>query len=122
MELREKAGIGISTIAFILERNGLRHPNFDYIDGYFIVTLYGRSESPISLRISAALTDKLNKRQLDILDYISKFGRITSKDFVNHFKMTRETANHDFRVLMSYRLIEKRGSGGGTHYALGDRL
>jgi len=122
MELMENAGIGLPTIAIILERNGLRRPNFDYVDGYFTVTLYGRSESPISLRISATLTDKLNKRQLDILDYISKFGRITSKDFVNHFKMTRETANHDFRVLMSYRLIEKRGSGGGTYYALGDRL
>ena len=118
MHKMEKLGFGIPSMPILLRRHGLRPPDFDYFDGYFVVTLFGRALSPISIQIKADVFEKLNKRQLEALDLIQKYRKITSEEFTKQFQISRETANQDFKKLIDLQLIRKMGRGRGTYYVL----
>jgi ATP-dependent DNA helicase RecG len=118
MHKMEKLGFGIPSMPILLKRHGLRPPDFDYFDGYFLVTLLGRALSPISLQTKAEVLSKLNKRQVGILDFIHKHKKITSEECTKHFHITRETANQDFKKLIDLHLIIRMGRGRGTYYVL----
>jgi len=83
-----------------------------------VVTLYGRKLTPIKEQIGPEFGAQLNSRQLEILTLIEQRGKIASAECARRFKITRDTANRDFRKLMELGLIVKRGSGRGTHYVL----
>jgi|GEM_PF-806251 len=114
----EEAGLGIPTIPRLLEKYGLIPPSFELDGGYFVVTLFGRAFSPVSLLLPSEIRSALNSRQIEIMEYIKKHSKITSEDCTKEFKITRETANQDFKVLMKFALIKRLGSGRGTYYTL----
>jgi len=114
----EEAGLGIPTIPRLLEKRGLVPPSFELEGGYFVVTLFGRAFSSISLLLPNEVRTALNSRQLEILEYLKKRGKITSDKCTKKFDITRETANQDFKVLMKFALIKRLGSGRGTYYTL----
>lgn len=118
MHKMEKLGFGIPSMPILLRRHGLRPPDFDYFDGYFVVTLFGRALSSISIQIKAEVLEKLNKRQLEALDLIQKHRKITSEEYTKQFQISRETANQDFKKLIDFQLIRKMGKGRGTYYVL----
>ncbi len=116
--LMEKEGFGIRNMPSHLRQYGLRPPDFDYDGAYFSVTFYGREKSSPIYRISPEQRSRLNQRQLDILNLIWQRGRITSKVCQEEQKITRETANQDFRRLISLGLVLRMGTGKGTYYVL----
>ncbi len=118
MKLMEREGYGIPGMPPRLREYGLRPPNFDYDGGYFVVTLYGREKSSPEYRLSSEHRSQLKPRQLEILNLIWERGRITSEEITKKFNITRETANKDFRKLLSLNLIERKGRGRATYYVL----
>lgn len=118
MKLMEKEGYGIPMMPTRLGDYGLRPPDFDYDGGYFVVTFYGREKSSPIYRIRPEHRVQLTSRQLEILDLVWERGRITSEETTKKFKITRETANQDFRKLLGLGLIERKGTGRATYYML----
>jgi ATP-dependent DNA helicase RecG len=114
----EEAGLGIPTMPRLLEKHGLIPPSFELDGGYFVVTLFGRDFSPVSMLVPSEVRSALNSRQIKILEYIKKHSKITSEDCTREFDITRETANQDFRVLMKFSLVKRNGLGRGTYYTL----
>lgn len=118
MDLMEREGYGIPDMPSQLRDYGLRPPDFDYDGGYFVVTLYGREKSSPVYRLSPEHRSQLKSRQLEIINLIWERGRITSEEITKKFDITRETANKDFRKLLSFNLIERKGRGRATYYVL----
>jgi ATP-dependent DNA helicase RecG len=118
MKLMETEGEGIPKMPASLKNHGLRPPNFSYDGGYFIVTLFGREMSPLEFRINSELYFQLTPRQIKILDYVQEYGRITTRDAIKQFTITRGTALKDFTALVELRLLSKKGTGKGTYYTL----
>lgn len=114
----EEAGMGIPTIPRLLKKHGLIAPGFEIQGGFFVVTLYGRAFSPMSLLLPPETQAALNTRQLDILEYIRKRSKITSEECTKEFDITRETANQDFKRLTKLNVIKRMGAGRGTYYTL----
>ncbi|MCK4735901.1 MAG: DeoR family transcriptional regulator [Methanophagales archaeon] len=121
MKLMEREGYGIPMMASRLRDYRLPTPDFDYDRGYFVVTFYGRERLPPmyrGYRIRPEHRSQLTSRQLEILNLIWECGRVTSEDTTKKFKITRETANQDFRKLLKIGLIERKGTGRATYYVM----
>ncbi|MBL7128404.1 MAG: DeoR family transcriptional regulator [Ignavibacteria bacterium] len=117
MKLMEKEGYGIPNMRTLMKEYKLRSPDFNFVDGYFVVTLYGREKSSSQVsKIQPELLSKLKTRQREILEHIEEHGRITSEDTMKKFNITRETANTDFRKLIDLNIIERKGKGKATFY------
>lgn len=123
----EERGGGIRRMHNMMINYGLKPPEFAYDTGYFTVTFYGPGEKilelhPIKPRIVYSIEEvklaELNDRQKGILKHLLEHGRITSLECTEKFKITRDTANRDFKKLMKLRLIEQKGTGRGTYYIL----
>ena len=116
LNLMEREGYGIPNMPSQLKNYGLRPPDFDYDGGYFIVTFYGREKSSTIYRIPQEILSQLTVRQKEILNLIWERERVVSRDIIKNFNITRETANQDFKKLMSLNLIERKGTGRATYY------
>ena len=130
MKFIEERGIGIKLMHDKMIDHGLKPPDFDYDSGYFTVTFCSPGEKILELhpkeatiiyRIEPSKLTLLNERQKGILKYLLEHGRITSEECTKCFKITRDTANRDFKKLIEVGLIEKRGIGRATHYVLKER-
>jgi ATP-dependent DNA helicase RecG len=123
----EERGGGIRRMHDFMLNHGLREPEFKYNSGYFSVTFYGPSEKILELHpkevnviyaIEPAKLALINDRQKEIMKLLLKLGRISSAECTSHFKITRDTANRDFRRLIELELIELKGKGRATYYVL----
>jgi len=61
-----------------------------------------------------ALTD----RQIRILEFIQKNGKVTAGDVADMFKITRQAALKELSKLVELEVIELKGRGRGAHYIL----
>ena len=61
-----------------------------------------------------ALTD----RQIKIIDYIQKNGRITAGDIAKMYNISRQAALKELSKLVEHEIIKLKGSGRGAHYIL----
>ena len=118
MDLMEREGYGIPNMPSLLKDYGLRPPDFKYDGGYFVVTFYGREKSSPIYRIPQGVLSQLTTRQTEILNLIWEHRRVVSGDIIKKLGITRETANQDFRKLLSLKLIERKGTGRATYYVL----
>ena len=116
MKLMEERGWGLKKMRDILKDHGLPPPEFNYEDGYFVVTIYARKREPGKIQISEDLLKKLTKRQVKIVEYIFKEGRITSQECANKFKISKSTAKRELRIIQRLDIIERKGSGSSIYY------
>ena len=125
LRLMDRKGEGINKMRDWLLECGLRPPHFGFDGTYLKVTLYGRAHSAPSDLIPNSLRNELRPRHLYLLDLIRGGARITSEKYREALKkrgekITRETANQDFRRLKELGLIERRGVGKATYYVLAE--
>lgn len=118
LKYMDEWGTGIQAMIWRLKAHGLREPEFDFKDGFFIVTLYGRELTPISRRLKPEIIALLTERQRKILDIMSKQGRVTSSQATRQWGITRETATTDFNKLIELGIVERKGVGRSTYYVL----
>ena len=60
----------------------------------------------------------LTNRQIKIIEYIQKTGRITAGDTAKMFNITRQAALKELSKLVEKEIIELKGKGRGAHYIL----
>ena len=60
----------------------------------------------------------LTHRQMEIIEFIQKNGKITASDVANMFKITRQAALKELSKLIELDVIVLRGKGRGAHYVL----
>lgn len=60
----------------------------------------------------------LDKTELQIMDFLTTTGRMTSDDVADILKVSKRTAQLKLKKLLGYGLIEKVGETTGTYYTL----
>lgn len=60
----------------------------------------------------------LTERQMRIIEIIQRNGKITAKDVVELFHITRQAALKELSKLVNLEIIELKGKGRGAHYIL----
>ena len=60
----------------------------------------------------------LSERQIGAIKIIRSRGRISTKEYVNLFKVSDRTAQNDLKDMMKKKLIGRRGEGARTHYVM----
>lgn len=122
----EELGSGIRRMYNSMLNYNLREPHFDCKGGYFSVTFYGPGEI-FDIRstrgnkiyeINISKQTGLNNRQKNILKFLLENEKITSRDCIEKFGITRETANRDLNKLIKKELVEQKGIGRSTCYIL----
>lgn len=58
----------------------------------------------------------LTNRQIKIIEYIQKTGKITAGDIAKMFNITRQAAFKELSKLVENKVIELKGKGRGAHY------
>ena len=60
----------------------------------------------------------LTERQMKVIEFIQRNGKITAGDVVDMFKITRQAALKELSKLTELKVIALRGKGRGAHYVL----
>lgn len=123
----EERGSGFRRMADQMLNHGLDQPIIGTDTGYFQVTFPGPGENVERLRVperpllvTPAVEARLNERQRQMVLLLVQGEELTSRKCETLFKVTRDTANRDFRYLLELGLLLKVGQGRATHYVLSD--
>jgi len=60
----------------------------------------------------------LTKRQMQIVETVSRIGKITSKEMQALFKITPQAVHKEIKKLLEMRVLKLVGKGRGAYYAL----
>lgn len=60
----------------------------------------------------------LTKRQMQIIEMISRRGKITSKEMQKAFKITPQAIHKEMKKLMALRIVKLVGAGRSAYYGL----
>ena len=72
-----------------------------------------------SKKVTASLEQvALTKRQMQIVEVMSKSGKITSKEMQDMFKITPQAIHKEMKKLMGLKVVKLVGEGRGAHYQL----
>lgn len=110
----EKIGYGTLQMIAGCKKAGLPEPEFAQNGAEFVVTIWRDwlTESRIS---ELGLTD----RQKQAIKFVKENGRITSTDYIEINKVSRQTAYRDLTELVKIKVLERKGdTGKGTFYIL----
>ncbi len=104
--LIEEVGSGIGRIIESLKSQGLPEPEFKEEQGGFSVRFYKDIYTEENLRKMG-----LNERQIKAVMYVKEKGKITNKEYIKEFLVSRQTATRDLTELVNKGLFEFRGRG-----------
>jgi ATP-dependent DNA helicase RecG len=116
MRLMDARGFGVSNMPARLREWGLRDPTFAVDRGFFVITLYGREATSLRIRTDQATLEKLNRRQLQLLDLFDQRNALTSPEWARLGKITRQTAKADLDLLCRLGILQRVGTGKSTSY------
>lgn len=128
----ERLGYGIDRMIDLLQRSGLRAPEFAETSGGFHVKMFNQAvrmrpelsetPSPELLDLLADYADQtLNPRQEAALLHLRRphISRITNKELQNMFpEVHAETIRRDLADLVTRRILKKMGQKRGSYYVL----
>lgn len=118
LKLMEERGWGLPRMRDHLVSHGLPPPQFSIESGYFVVTFFGQEGVPGKLQIASELLLKLDVRQKKIIDFVRENGRISRAECVKQLKVSPKTATRELNSLVELGILEAKGKGPSTHYAL----
>ena len=110
--LIEHWGTGTLRMAEACDRLGVKL-EFLSESGFFMVRLVKPE-----IRISPPIEQKLNDRQRKALDYASKHGQITNRDYQKLCDISRRQALKDLNGLVKKGLLIKDGEGRAVRYVM----
>ena len=116
MHLMDARGFGVSHMPARLREWGLRDPTFAVDRGFFVLTLYGRGATSLGIRTGQATIEKLNRRQLQLLDLFDQRNTLTSPEWARLANITRQTAKTDLDLLCRLAILQRVGAGKSTSY------
>lgn len=121
----EERGSGLRRMKDAMLNHGLDAPVFSTEAGYFVVHLPGPADNLDRIRLPAeqlkvtpAIEASLNERQRQMMRLLLEGQVLTSRRCEAEFKVTRDTANRDFALLIQLGLATRHGRGRSTSYSL----
>lgn len=123
----EERGSGMTRMRDEMLDHGLDQPRLATKSGFFEVILPGPGDNLERLKVRAdsvgqlvspAVEARLNDRQKEMVALLVAGEQLTSRRCEQEFQVTRDTANRDFKLLISLGLAEARGRGRSRHYVL----
>jgi ATP-dependent DNA helicase RecG len=123
MGMIERLGYGIKRMLRLMADWGLPRPSFEETAGGFLVTFYGRSVDVVQenepVDRSRLVRLGLNERQMTAMEYLTKNGRITNREYRDlNADITDETARRDLAELVDKDLLLRIGDKRATYYIL----
>jgi ATP-dependent DNA helicase RecG len=118
MRYMEARGSGIPSMRVRLKKHGLREPEFSFEGHYFVVTIYGRESTPLGMRVDTEIRGRLNERQERLIRALEENKQITAQVWARLAKVTRQTATNDLKLFAKLGLVQKKGAGRATFYAV----
>jgi len=109
----ETWGRGTIKIVEMCKEQGLPEPDFNNENGVMEVVLYKDKFTEEYLKKL-----KLNERQIKVVMYIKKEGKITNKEYRNFTGLSDEGARQDMLDLVKKGILERKGKGRSVHYVL----
>jgi predicted HTH transcriptional regulator len=106
---------------------GLPAPEFQSLDGHFVVTFLGPGDSldqvkPKSVRtvfeVAPSDLDRLTANQKFIVHELLAAGQIQVPALVAKLKVTEQAVRKDMARLVKLKLVAKRGAARATYYVL----
>jgi ATP-dependent DNA helicase RecG len=115
----ERLGYGLDRVVALAGEWRMRRPLFEETPSGFRVTLFAPDETlPASPRQRWEGLD-LNQRQRQALDYVTRHGRITNREYQELAPQVHsETIRRDLADLVSRGILLKIGDRRGTYYIL----
>jgi predicted HTH transcriptional regulator len=121
----EERGSGFRRMRDQMLNHGLDIPLLGTDTGYFQVTFPGPGEKldriqvpETRLDVTPAIEAQLNERQRKMVGFLLTGEKLTSRKCEQEFGISRETASHDFALLMSLDLAARQGRGRSTSYVM----
>ncbi len=95
----------------------------EYFTDGVLISISRVKEKVLRLSIERKKKEKigqiaLTERQMKILEYIQRNGRITSGEIQKMFKISRQAAHKEIKKLISIDVIEAKGSGKAIYYII----
>jgi ATP-dependent DNA helicase RecG len=121
----EERGSGFRRMRDQMLDHGLDQPLLGTEMGYFQVTFPGPGEdierlrvTGEQLRVTPAVEARLNERQKEMTSLLVQGEALTSRFCEDRFRITRDTAVRDFRLLVELGLAKREGKGRSVKYVL----
>jgi len=108
MGLMEERGSGIKRMYDSLKEAELEPPEFDLIDGFFIVTFLSHLKPRLTTQLKEQTLKQLSQRQGDAIDYIYEQTRISSEEYAKRYDIDVSTARRDLRKLINLGVLKKK--------------
>jgi len=112
-KLMDKRGSGILRIKEAMKEWKLPEPIFEENTGYFVIKFTGPYQETV-----IEYKEKLNERQKIALNYLSKHKKIFRTEYSSLTECSIRTAFNDLQDLVAKKLVEQKGVGKYTYYAL----
>jgi len=110
----EKYGSGTIKIIELCKQHDIPSPEFKEASNGFSVTFRKDPYTEVYLRNLG-----LNVRQIKAVMYVKERGKITNKEYINEFSVSRQTATRDLTELVDKELFELKGTGKrDAHYII----
>jgi ATP-dependent DNA helicase RecG len=109
----EDVGGGTIDVVELCKKSGLPDPEFKQEMGYFIV---GIKRSKISDDVLEK--SRLSERQIKLIRYLEKQGKVTRVEYENMFSVSPRTASRELEEMCKKTFIEKKGRGPSVYYTL----
>lgn len=118
----EKVGTGLNRMDELMLAHGLKKPEYEANQSFFVVSFYGPKEKIFDLVKPSNEMDLrelgLNDRQIKVLSYLQEKRVLTAKNYKILFKVTRKTAVRDLNKLLELKLLMRKGKTHNTQYFL----
>lgn len=113
----ERFGTGIAKMKHLMKEHGLYPPSLTQPGNFFRITFYGPGDKILDL-VSSIPEERqidlkkmgLNERQIEALRLmVNEKKKISNKEYVTRFNVTRKTALRDFKLLERLGYIKAEG-------------
>ncbi|MBU4265918.1 MAG: putative DNA binding domain-containing protein [Candidatus Altiarchaeales archaeon] len=118
--LVEKAGTGIQRMNDTMRKSGLKEPNIEASENFFMITFRGHKKGELSKISEGREVIALNERQKRALELIKKNERVTIAELIREYPdVNRKTLTRDMDALIRTGLVKRMGRGRrDLHYVI----
>lgn len=113
------------------ERIGLRRPEFQFRDGYFVVVLWGPGDDILKLKsqnsrllfeVPVLVLKELNKTQRVIIKILMEVGEAKTMDLAKRLGLSRPAIHKALTILKEEGLVKQSGKTRDATYNLAGEL
>lgn len=115
MDYVEEKGFGMKSFRSLNEVFGLPLPEYTFEEPFLNLT-FPRSMETIAKVSKYPGLSELNEEELTGYEYMKLIGKVTRKEYEQHFGFDKKKAERHLSKMVDQKLIARKGSGPGTYY------